>query len=67
MRVDRWNCGSLRRYHFPNGAIAIALSRDQGGRCAVAPPAVSHVFVDIAREMLADELRKSRATKRSET
>lgn len=59
-RIDRWNCGTLRRYHLPSKAILVCRTDRV---CKVIPPFASlglPIAVVVSRETAAQQLRATR-------
>lgn len=63
MRIDRWNCGTLRRYHFPGGIIVSGPNKS----CAVIPGWCVHISTPMDRREAASALRQARSQNRSRT
>lgn len=60
-RVDRFNGGALRRYHFNNGAIGVVARLSNGARqCSVIPAFCRHIAFEIEPATLLQQLRQSR-------
>ena len=64
MRIERWNDGTLRRYHLESGAV-LAVSRHKGvpRMCVVFPASTPNIACPITPEMMAHILRKERSPK----
>lgn len=57
MHIDRWNGGTLRRYHLPTGAILVT----HANRCCRALPPFNHnISAAVSREEAAKQLRLAR-------
>lgn len=60
MRIDRWNGGTLRRYHGPRLAVLVV----NGRTCSALPPFCNHIAVPVSRATATATLRLWRASKR---
>lgn len=61
MKVDRWNGGTMRRYHFAGGAIGVVYRDSSGRRIVKAIPAWSrHVSAEVAPAVMAAEIMRNR-------
>lgn len=68
MRIERWNCGTMRRYHFPSGAIGV-VSRNQftGKRLIkVIPAFCRHIAVDCSAADMLEQLRAARTSSKQQ-
>jgi hypothetical protein len=63
-RTQRFNCGSLRRYFHPSGAI-IVTNRDPTKTAAIIPASCHHISVTMPRADIIPFLREIRATRRA--
>ncbi|WP_158083520.1 hypothetical protein [Manganibacter manganicus] len=63
MRIDRWNCGTMRRYHHSSRAILVCYRNDiTGDKLACIIPAFSwNVSIPVDRSQAAEMLREWRA------
>jgi len=58
--IERFNSGTLRRYHFTGGATLVCITRRSP---LVIPRFCPHVTADIKRSEAAAQLRLERATR----
>jgi len=66
MRIDRWNCGTMRRYHFPSGAIGVVSRNGTKRQVQVLPAFCRHIAVDCPADEMATQLRAARAALKQE-
>lgn len=66
MRIDRWNCGEMRRYHHPSRAILVTGYNPRTGRklASIIPASTPcGVVVPLERMRAAEILREWRAAR----
>ncbi len=62
LSINRWNRGSLRRYHLPSGAVVVVRADRV---CELLPAFCHHISLPVSREGCALALREARATLRA--
>lgn len=60
MKIDRWNGGTLRRYHHPSGAKIVVNSNRN---CAAIPAWCQHISSTVSRTEAATMILEWRAAR----